>query len=112
MTDLAKMENGERGKGNGEWEMGNGKWEMGNGKWEITMRGKSGQRCFGSRATTLDFFGDGGIWASVAIGQLYIQGESILLVFLFVLNHGKDLMEKPLFTKVTLWMQTRISSCP
>ena len=66
---------------------------MGNGKWEITME-KSGQRSFGSRATTPDFFGDGGMWASVAIGQLYIQGESILLVFLFVLNHGKNLSQK------------------
>ena len=33
---------------------------MGNGKWEITME-KSGQRSFGSRATTPDFFGDGGM---------------------------------------------------
>ena len=46
MTDVTKMENGE--------------WEMGNGKWEITME-KSGQRSFGSRATTPDFFGDGGM---------------------------------------------------
>ena len=73
--------------------MENGEWEMGNGKWEITME-KSGQRSFGSRATTPDFFGDGGMQASVAIGQLYIQGESILLVFLFVLNHGKNLSQK------------------
>ena len=69
------------------------KWRMGNGKWEITME-KSGQRSFGSRATTPDFLGDGGMGASVAIGQLYIQGESILLVFLFVLNHGKNLSQK------------------
>ena len=71
-----------------KWRMGNGEWEMGN------YNGKSGQRSFGSRATTPDFLGDGGMGASVAIGQLYIQGESILLVFLFVLNHGKNLSQK------------------
>ena len=44
----------------------------------------------------LRFFGDGGMWASVAISQLYMEGESILLVFRFVLNHGKNLTEKPI----------------
>ena len=73
--------------GNGEWGMGNGKLQWGEKVVSVLLDPAQLRRIF---------FGDGGMWASVAIGHLYIQGESILLVFLFVLNHGKNLMEKPI----------------
>ena len=38
-----------------------------------------------------DFFGDGGMWASVAIGQLSMEGKSVLLVFFFFWHHGKNI---------------------
>ena len=66
---------------------------MGNGKWEIEMEGKSGQRSFGVGSTTIFFFGDGRMWASVAIGQLSMEGKSVLLVFFFFWHHGKNITE-------------------
>ena len=41
----------------------------------------------------LDFFGDGLMWASAAIGQLNMEGKSIFfaLLFFLLLNHGKNI---------------------
>ena len=98
---------------------------MGNGKWKIEMGGKRGQRSFVvtfEHDLKLRFFFDGRMWVSVQIGQLNMEGKSILYVFLFLVFESRKVHngKKPIdlnaekVTKVTLWMQTGISSffCP
>ena len=73
---------------------------MGNGEWKIEMGGKRGQRSFVEtfeHDLKLRFFFDGRMWVSVQIGQLNMEGKSILFVFLFLFfNHGKNITEKSL----------------